>query len=240
MKKVLVLLLDTSCLESAACLADRTGALAANLDTEQLMSKRYFLSMGLSKRNQSGTVNHLSLVIKVFAITFLLVKLLTIEHSIMMTTTSNMMYKYSSGDDSSSHGSKRYAVANYVESPDQLYGVYGIHKQLLKYNMTCHKFNSNISTTINTGGGEVDHVVVVPNTIESKYHQAIVEWVGESNVYKVNRTYIINRLSDEQNMWKGTFNKLWLFNLTMYDKVIVLDGDVLIRTNIMHWFEVRI
>ena len=82
--------------------------------------------------------------------------------------------------------------------------------------------------------------MVVPNTIESKYHQAIVEWVGESNVYKVNRTYIINRLSDEQNMWKGTFNKLWLFNLTMYDKVIVLDGDVLIRTNIMHWFEVRI
>ena len=69
--------------------------------------------MGLSKRNQSGN-HHLSLV-KVLATVFLLAKLLKIENS-MMTTTS-MLYQKS---DTPTHGSKRYAVANYVESPDQL------------------------------------------------------------------------------------------------------------------------
>ena len=38
-------------------------------------------------------------------------------------------------------------------------------------------------------------------------------------------------------LWKGTFHKLFLFNLTEFDKVIVLDQDVLLRTNIEHWFE---
>jgi len=38
-------------------------------------------------------------------------------------------------------------------------------------------------------------------------------------------------------VWKGTFNKLWLFNLTEFDKVIMMDADVLIRTHINHWFD---
>ena len=38
-------------------------------------------------------------------------------------------------------------------------------------------------------------------------------------------------------MWKAVFNKMWLFNLTEFDKLIILDGDVLIRMNIAHWFD---
>ena len=70
--------------------------------------------MGLSKRNQSGN-HHLLSLVKVLAIVFLLAKLLSIENYMMMTTS--MLYQKS---DAPSHGSKRYAVANYVESPDQL------------------------------------------------------------------------------------------------------------------------
>ena len=92
--------------------------------------------------------------------------------------------------------------------------------------MTTHQFNS---TEINTGQrlGEVDHVVVVPNNIHDKYYNVLVEWLGERNVHKVDRDYLLNRMDDKQLMWKQTFQKLWLYNLTEYDKVIVLDADVL-------------
>lgn len=122
-------------------------------------------------------------------------------------------------------------------------GVYGIHKQLLKHNMTTRQFNStdvdgdHTNSNIGHRSGIVDHVVVVPNTLNSKYQRALVEWLGESNVHQVDTGYLMDRLTAEQGMWKQTFQKLWLHNLTMYDKVIVLDADVLIRTNIMHWFK---
>eukprot|EP00535_Pseudo-nitzschia_heimii_P001405 CAMPEP_0197182058 /NCGR_PEP_ID=MMETSP1423-20130617/6151_1 /TAXON_ID=476441 /ORGANISM="Pseudo-nitzschia heimii, Strain UNC1101" /LENGTH=790 /DNA_ID=CAMNT_0042632427 /DNA_START=73 /DNA_END=2446 /DNA_ORIENTATION=+ len=55
-------------------------------------------------------------------------------------------------------------------------------------------------------------------------------------IYPINSNYIqdIVRYS---GVWEGVFNKLFLFNLTEYDKIIRLDCDVLIRTNLMHWFE---
>ena len=92
--------------------------------------------------------------------------------------------------------------------------------------MTTHQFNS---TEINTGQrlGEVDHVVVVPNNIHDKLYNVLVQWLGERNVHKVDRDYLLNRMDDKQLMWKQTFQKLWLYNLTEYDKVIVLDADVL-------------
>ena len=92
--------------------------------------------------------------------------------------------------------------------------------------MTTHQFNS---TEMNTGHrlGEVDHVVVVPNNINGKYYNVLVQWLGERNVHKVDPGYLLNRMDDKQLMWKQTFQKLWLYNLTEYDKVIVLDADVL-------------
>jgi hypothetical protein len=59
--------------------------------------------------------------------------------------------------------------------------------------------------------------------------------VGVDNVREVDRRDIIKRVGN--GLWKGPFSKLWLFNLTDFDKIIVLDGDVLIRTNIAHWFD---
>ena len=83
----------------------------------------------------------------------------------------------------------------------------------------------------------IDHVVVAPTTIHPNYHRALVSWLGEDNVRLVEPGYLLNRIRSEQHLWKKTFQKLWLYNLTEYDKVIVLDADILIRTNIMHWFE---
>ena len=38
-------------------------------------------------------------------------------------------------------------------------------------------------------------------------------------------------------LWLGVFNKLLLYNLTDYDKLIRLDNDILIRRNIRYWFD---
>jgi len=124
---------------------------------------------------------------------------------------------------------QKFAVANFVESLDQLYGVYSIHNQLIKYNMTNNR--------IDGGSSGISHVAVVPNDIEEKYYNTLVSWLGKDYVHTVNKGYILNRMKDEQGMWMGTFNKLWLFNLTEYTKVIILDTDILIRSNILHWYD---
>jgi hypothetical protein len=59
--------------------------------------------------------------------------------------------------------------------------------------------------------------------------------VGEEHIYQVDKDLILGKL--QGGLWKGTFNKLWLFNLTEFTKLIVLDGDIMIRTNIMHWLD---
>ena len=116
-------------------------------------------------------------------------------------------------------GGRRYAIASVVEGADHIYGAYSIHKQIAKFRMN------------------ITQVVVAPRTIESSFRAALVSWLGEENVRTVDKGYIVERIAPDSGMWKGPFNKLWLFNLTDFDKLIVLDADVLIRTNIMHWFD---
>eukprot|EP00804_Cyclotella_cryptica_P013151 CCRYP_006964-RA/>CCRYP_006964-RA protein AED:0.27 eAED:-0.46 QI:0/-1/0/1/-1/0/1/0/210 len=38
-------------------------------------------------------------------------------------------------------------------------------------------------------------------------------------------------------MWAQVFAKLFVFNLTEFEKIILTDTDILLRTNIMHWFD---
>ena len=55
-------------------------------------------------------------------------------------------------------------------------------------------------------------------------------------IYPFKQNHIQDIVRDS-GLWEGVFNKLFLFNLTEYDKVIRLDCDVLIRQNLMHWFD---
>ena len=114
-----------------------------------------------------------------------------------------------------------------------MYGIFSIHRQLAKHNMTLRSANGTRSDC-NMGG--VAHVAVVPSSINERYRRALVLWLGEDNIRTVEKGYISDRIKPEQEVWTGTFNKLWLFNLTEFDKIIMLDADILIRSNIMHWF----
>lgn len=121
-------------------------------------------------------------------------------------------------------------MAHFVEGKEQIYGIYSIHKQLAKHGMISqHSKAGNTST--------VSHVVVVPNNIDKKLRRVLATWLGEANIRTVDKDYILDRINPREKVWTGTFNKLWLFNMTEFEKIIMLDHDILIRTNIMHWFD---
>ena len=81
------------------------------------------------------------------------------------------------------------------------------------------------------------HVVLVPHDMKQSFQDVIALWVGEENRRFVVKDEIVGKVSSKSGIWKGVFNKLWAFNLTEFEKVIVLDGDILIRTDITHWFD---
>ncbi|KAL7541498.1 hypothetical protein ACHAXR_010975 [Thalassiosira sp. AJA248-18] len=113
------------------------------------------------------------------------------------------------------------AIVNFVDNVDHVYGVYSIHQQIVKHNISAA------------------HVVIVNQGIQQSFRDAMALWIGDENLRLVNTSHIIDRMSRRgaNNVWKGVFNKLWAFNLTEFDKVIMLDADILIRTNIQHWFD---
>jgi len=118
---------------------------------------------------------------------------------------------------------RRLAVATFVDGGAHLYGVYSIKQQMEAFNMTQQG---------------VQLVTVVDATFpqqESKSWDILNQWFDEKDIYQVDREYILSKINE--GLWKGVFNKLWLFNLTEFDTVIVLDQDVLIRTSLMHWFD---
>jgi hypothetical protein len=125
----------------------------------------------------------------------------------------------------------KYALANFVDDgEDQIYGVYSIHRQLIKFNML-------LSSPGEGSEEKLTHVVLVDREFDPTRRDVLASWVGEKNVRVVNKMDVPGKLKPEQNMWVGTFNKLFFFNLTEFDKIIMMDTDVLIRTNIMHWFD---
>ena len=116
------------------------------------------------------------------------------------------------------HSPRRVAVVNFVGGMDQIYGVYSIQQQMLKHNMTAA------------------HIVLAPDSLDQNLKDVIALWLGDKNNLRVvNETAIMSKIADDSGIWKGVFNKLWAFNLTEFEKIIVLDSDVLIRTDISHW-----
>jgi hypothetical protein len=118
----------------------------------------------------------------------------------------------------------RYAVGNYIDKywmVGSVYGVYSIHTQLFKFNMT----------------DLVDHVVLVSPLVPEKFVLILNQFLGEKSVRIQDNRELLSSLLHDDKIWAGTFNKVSLFNVTEYDKIIVLDNDILIRKNIMHWFD---
>lgn len=117
----------------------------------------------------------------------------------------------------------RRAVAMFVDSPTYMYGVYSIQTQLKQLHMTSQG---------------VEQVAVIPDDFITNYpteYNVLQEWLGKDHVHAVNKHFLHDKL--HFSLWKGTFNKLWLFNLTDYNQLIVLDSDILIRKSLMHWFD---
>lgn len=118
---------------------------------------------------------------------------------------------------------RRLAVATFLDKPVHMYGTYAIKQQMDKFNMS---------------QAGVALVVVVPTSFpeeNQKLWEILNQWVPSEHLYQVDREYIIDKLNG--GLWRGTFNKLWLFNLTNYDTAIILDQDIHIRTSLMHWFD---
>lgn len=119
---------------------------------------------------------------------------------------------------------RRLAVASFIDGTEHMFGTYSIRVQMEKFNMTAQG---------------VVQVAVVPTTFRATHKKewgVLHQWLDKKNIYEVDKDHIYNKLTSG-GVWKPTFNKLWLFNLTNYDKVIVLDLDILIRTSLMHWFD---
>lgn len=105
------------------------------------------------------------------------------------------------------------AVAHYVESMDQLYGVYSIHRQMMKNNMTLTYMEDGIRVD-----GGVSHVVITPPTMEKNHTEVLQQWLGPENIRVVDQDPLRSKLVDS-GMWAQTFSKLFVWNLTEFDKV---------------------
>ena len=110
---------------------------------------------------------------------------------------------------------RKYAVAHYVESLDQLYGVYAIHNQMIKNNMTLTYIADGVRLN-----GDVSHVVITPTTMEKNHSEVLRQWIGEENIRVVDQAPLRDKLVDS-GMWAQTFSKLCIFNLTEFDKVSI-------------------
>ena len=115
---------------------------------------------------------------------------------------------------------RRLAVVNFVDSqPATLWGVYSINSQLKRFNMT----------------PSAKHVVLVASDMPPSFKALLAEWIGPENVREIDKTSIRRKLAP--GLWPHVFSKLEAFNLTEFDKIILLDNDILIRQSIMHWFD---
>lgn len=115
---------------------------------------------------------------------------------------------------------KRLGVVTFVDDKDyMLWGVYSIHKQLKKFNMT----------------PSVTHIALVAKDTKKEDKALLREWLGSENVREIDKTIIRRKV--HKGLWGAVFSKLEFFNMTDFDKLIALDNDVFIRQNIMHWFD---
>merc|ERR1711935_1080054 len=112
------------------------------------------------------------------------------------------------------HNGRRLAVASFVDARDHVFGVYSVHKRMAELNMS-HQANQ---------------IVITSKKFRKDFPRefsAMELWLGNRSIYEVDTQFVYSKLG--LGLWKGTFNKLWLFNRTEYDLLIVLDGGVVIR-----------
>jgi hypothetical protein len=116
----------------------------------------------------------------------------------------------------------------FVDGPAHMYGLYSVKQQMHKFGM-----DKDVILTVVVDQGFTDP----GNPSTSKAWQVLQQWIDnpQENIHIVNKQFIHQKLAE--GLWRGVFNKLFIFNLTMYDKILMLDADVLIRTNLRRWFD---
>ena len=95
-----------------------------------------------------------------------------------------------------------YAVANFVDNGHQyLYGVYSIHQQLVKYNMTRRCINAT-NHDYGRSIGDITHIAVVSNSLSKEYRHVLNTWLGEENIRVIDNGYILDQLTPAQKCGK--------------------------------------
>lgn len=117
---------------------------------------------------------------------------------------------------------KRYAVVNLLVDNSEdasLWGIYSIHTQMKRLKML----------------PRISHVVLVSSDTKKQYKMLLRKWLGGKHVIEIDTTSI--RDCVPKDVAPNEFNKVAYFNLTQYDKIITLDDDILVRTDITSWFD---
>ena len=156
-------------------------ALITNLamNTVHPISSRSEATYSISATRYAGL--KLKTVISLFASVLILTSL-----SLFYNVHFQKQYKYGrSTPTHPSHGAapRRVAIVNFVESKDQIYGVYSIQKQMMKY---------NINAT---------HIVLVPHDMKQSLQDVIALWVGEENRRFVVKDEIVGKVSSKSGIW---------------------------------------
>jgi hypothetical protein len=82
---------------------------------------------------------------------------------------------------------------------------------------------------------QVSHVALVASDMEPESKALLTEWLGPKNVREIDKNVVRDYVPD--GLWVEVFSKIEAFNLTDFDKLIVLDNDIFIRQSLMHWFD---
>lgn len=114
----------------------------------------------------------------------------------------------------------KWAVVNFVDESDEyLWGLYSTHTQLRKLGMT----------------PTVAHIAMVSSAMSKKSKALVTEWLGPQQVVEFDRDALLDKVN--RGLRQGVFLKLLAYNMTDFEKLIVIDNDVFIRKNIMHWYD---
>ena len=119
---------------------------------------------------------------------------------------------------------RKLGVVNYVDNTYELngylWGIYSIRNQLKKFGMLDHG---------------VAQVVLLSDQVPQDKKEVLESWLGQDYVRTVDPNFIRDKIAD--GIWRQVFSKIEAFNLTDFDKLIVLDNDILIRQSLLHWFD---
>lgn len=76
----------------------------------------------------------------------------------------------------------------------------------------------------------------ISDEIEEKLHKQNIPTIRKDKI-KLPDDIVNKNNSKEKNRWNYTFDKLNVFELTEFDKIVFLDSDIYVRTNIDNLFE---